>query len=389
MKTIPGYKILNGLKPHHLMPLILLGLVMGIVGGWIRLGYIALPVASAAMSHGLLMVGGFLGTLICLERCMVMKAKGWLLLPLLGLVATGCYLLGFETYGMYALTLQSIGLFIVLYLQTVKYKLTELVIMCVGAVCWIIGNVLVIKTGFVPVGTTWWIGFILMTIVGERLEFGKFLPNPRWSKACLYTLLTVFFVGLLIPFHEGGSWLMGMCALFIGLWLLRFDMARIAVRKVGYHRYIGLGLIIGYVWLVIFGLVLCLMDSHPYFYDLFLHTFFLGFAFSMIWAHAPIILPTVFKRSQTAFHPVLWPFWTLFQISLTGRMLFSLLKYTNGRSWFGIFNGWMVLAMFALMVGILVYQAVTERKQRVSSIKYQEPSIGKQVSGTKYQETSI
>jgi hypothetical protein len=118
-----------------------------------------------------------------------------------------------------------------------------------------------------------------------------------------------------------------------------------------------------------FGLVLCLMDSHPYYYDLFLHTFFLGFAFSMIWAHAPIILPTVFKRTQTAFYPVLWPFWTLFQISLIGRMLFSLLQYTDGRSWFGVLNGWTVLAMFAMMVGILVYQVVAERKQK--SIKKQ------------------
>ena len=365
MEAMPGNRILNGLKPYFLMPLILMGLIMGIVGGWIRLGYVAMPVASAAMSHGLLMVGGFMGTLICLERCMVMKHKGWLLIPLLGLVATAFFLLGYETYGMYALTLESIGLFIVLYLQTVKHKLPELALMCLGAVCWIIGNVLVIKTGFVPVGTTWWIGFILMTILGERLEFGKFLPNPRWSKAILYTLLTAFFVGLMLPFHEGGNWILGVCALFMGLWLLRFDMARISVRKEGYHRYIGLGLILGYIWLALFGLVLCLMDSHPFFYDIFLHTFFLGFAFSMIWAHAPIILPTVFKRSQHAFHPLLWPFWILFQISLIGRMGSSLLLYPEARSWFGIINGWTVLAMFAMMMGILIYQIVLERKDRL------------------------
>lgn len=359
-----GQKIIDSIKPQYLMPLILLGLLVGTVGGWIRLGYVALPIASAAMSHGLLMVGGFMGTLICLERCMVMKNKAWLIAPFLGLVATGLFISGREELGMYFLTVESVGLFLVMYIQTLKYKLTELVVMCVGSICWLIGNILVIKTGFVPVATTWWIGFVLLTIVGERLEFGKFLPNPRWSKALLYTILTMFFVGLIVPFHEGGNWIMGMCAITMGLWLLRFDMARISVLKEGYHRYIGLGLIIGYVWLVMFGLVLCLLASHPYFYDLFLHTFFLGFAFSMIWAHAPIILPTVFKRSKTVFHSLLWPFWTLFQISLIGRMMSGLLMITEGRSWFGILNGWVVLLMFAAMLGILVSQVISEQRHK-------------------------
>ena len=358
-------KIIDSIKPQYLMPLILLGLLIGTVGGWIRLGYVAMPIASAAMSHGLLMVGGFMGTLICLERCMVMKNKGWLIAPFLGLVATVFFIAGREEVGMYFLTLESVGLFLVMYIQTMKHKLPELIVMCIGSICWLIGNILVIKTGFVPVATTWWIGFVLLTIVGERLEFGKFLPNPRWSKALLHTLLTVFFVGLVVPFHEGGNWILGMSAITMGLWLLRFDMARIAVRKGGYHRYIGLGLIIGYVWLVMFGMVLCLLDSHPYFYDLFLHTFFLGFAFSMIWAHAPIILPTVFKRSQTVFHPVLWPLWSLFQLTLIGRMLSGLLMITEGRSWFGIINGWVLLSMFAVMIGILVYQVVSDRKQEI------------------------
>jgi len=373
---------LKGIQSQYLMPLILFGLLMGIVGGWIRLGYIALPIATAAVSHGLLMVGGFMGTLICLERCLVMKYKAWLLAPILGLLATVLFLSGYEKIGMYFLTLESVALFLVMYIQTVKHRLSELVVLCIGSICWLIGNILVIKTGFVPVATTWWIGFVLLTIVGERLEFGKFLPNPRWSKALLHTLLTAFFVALIVPFHEGGNWILGSCAVVMGMWLLRFDMARISVRKGGYHRFIGLGLIISYVWLVMFGLVLCLIYSHPYFYDLFLHIFFLGFAFSMIWAHAPIILPTVFKRTRTVFHPVLWPFWILFQISLLGRMLFSLLKYTDGRSWFGILNGWVVLAMFVMMVGILVHQVVSELKQRESSIK-------NQVARIKYQESSV
>lgn len=64
----------------HRLPLLALGglsLIAGIWAGLVRLGW-RLPVPSvAAMSdHGALMIGGFLGTLISLERAVAL-ARGW------------------------------------------------------------------------------------------------------------------------------------------------------------------------------------------------------------------------------------------------------------------------------------------------------------------------
>ncbi|SDA48225.1 hypothetical protein SAMN03080617_00642 [Algoriphagus alkaliphilus] len=126
-------------------------------------------------------------------------------------------------------------------------------------------------------GSTRWIGFLLFTIVGERLELSQFLPVPTWSKQALGILLSLFFIGLVLPFHGIGNEVMGMAGLLISVWLLIFDMAKVAAKKKAQFRYIGVGLRVGYLCLGAQGLILLFMESHPLFYDLVLHTFFLGF----------------------------------------------------------------------------------------------------------------
>jgi hypothetical protein len=50
----------------------------------------------------------------------------------------------------------------------------------------------------------------------------------------------------------------------------------------------------------------------PYAYDAIVHTFFLGFVFSMIFAHGPIILPGVLGISGKPYHPFLYvPLFTM------------------------------------------------------------------------------
>ncbi|HSI77137.1 MAG TPA: hypothetical protein VK957_14650, partial [Lunatimonas sp.] len=63
------------LKPLYIFPLVISGLLLGVAGGFVRVGYIEWNIPGTAAQHGLLMVGGFLGTLITLERAMVMKNR--------------------------------------------------------------------------------------------------------------------------------------------------------------------------------------------------------------------------------------------------------------------------------------------------------------------------
>lgn len=357
------------LKPLYVFPLVLSGLILGIVGGFVRLGFLDWNISGTAAQHGVLMVGGFLGTLITLERAMVMKNRLWLFVAFLSGASIPVLLLpGWSTFGQFLLLGASIGLVIIMYLQSIRHPQPYQYIMSIGAISWFLGNFTMIYTGFIPAAVPWWMGFLLFTIVGERLELSKFLPTPAFAKKILYALLGLNFIGMWIPFHGIGNWLMGGTVIFIAFWLLHFDMAKVASKKERQFKYIGIGLRVGYLWLVVNGLVLCFMEMHPLFYDLYLHTFFLGFTFSMIWAHAPVIFPMIMNIKEKPYHPILWAAWLIFQSTLIGRIGSSLLKLPDWRVWFGLANGWAILSMFALMTLIVLTKiAYSKFSQRINT----------------------
>ena len=67
------------------------------------------------------------------------------------------------------------------------------------------------------------------------------------------------------------------------------------MRRTGLTRFIALNLLIGYVWLVVSGLLVLIFGQQAAgpIYDAQLHTLFLGFVFGMIFGHAPVIFPAV------------------------------------------------------------------------------------------------
>lgn len=354
-------------KPFILLPLVLLGLLGGISGGWIRLGSPIIPIPESGVNHGLLMVGGFLGTLISIERAMVMKKKAWLFIPFLSGISAIFFMIGQAQAGMIALLAGSLGLSAIMQVQVIRHTHFDSILLYLGAVSWFVGNFFAWHFGMIAAGSSWWIGFLLFTIVGERLELSQFLPVPSWSKKALGALLGLFFIGLTLPFHGWGNEVMGLAVLLISVWLLVFDMAKVAARKKAQFRYIGVGLRVGYLWLGAQGLILLLMESHPLFYDLVLHTFFLGFTFSMIWAHAPIIFPTIFGIRETPYHPILWITWAGFQLTLLGRILSGILGEFELRKIFGVANGYLILIQFILMAVVLVWKIRQKRKNSQKS----------------------
>lgn len=349
-------------KPLFLLPLLLLGLLGGISGGWIRLGNPLIPIPESGTNHGLLMVGGFLGSLISLERAVVMKKKAWLFIPFLSGISTIFFLIGHVQAAMAALLAASLGLNVIMHVQVTRHPHFHGILLYLGAVSWFAGNFFAWHFGLIAAGSTWWIGFLLFTIVGERLELSQFLPAPSWSKKALGILLGLFLMGLILPFHGTGNEVMGLAVLLISVWLLVFDMARVAAKKTNRFRYIGIGLRVGYLWLGVQGLILLWMENHPLFYDLVLHTFFLGFTFSMIWAHAPVIFPVIFGIRETPFHPTLWITWAGFQLSLLGRILSSLLHEFELRKIFGVANGYLILVQLILMTGVVLWKIRHNRK---------------------------
>lgn len=315
-----------------------------------------------AASHGLYLVGGFLGTLISIERAMVMKQKAWLLVPFTSGISTLFFLLDFTEIGYGLLLLASLGLVVIMHLQSLKHPKIHTYLLYGGAALWFLGNFMAFEQGLIAAGATWWIGFLLFTIVGERLELTEFLPVKKSIKNLLLVFLFIFLLGLILPFHGIGPYFMGSSALLISGWLLRYDMAKLSVKKGNQFKYIGLGLLVGYVWLLVFGLIVLLIPNHPLYYDLFLHSFFLGFVFSMIWAHAPIIFPLIFGIKESPFHLILWIPWAIFQVTLIGRILSSWMSWIDERRGFAVVNGFSILVIFLTMAAIVIWNKKQEKK---------------------------
>ena len=99
---------------RFLVPLAMFGLLLGILTGWLRLGW-NLPLSIAAGEHGLLMVGGFLGTLISLERAVVVKSRWALLVPLVQGLGIPLLLLGQFTLAIWLFMAGALGMAIIMY----------------------------------------------------------------------------------------------------------------------------------------------------------------------------------------------------------------------------------------------------------------------------------
>ena len=292
------------LPPLARLPLLFLGLLAlltGVLAGLARLAVeVPLWAASQAGSHGAFMVTAFLGTVISLERAVAL-ARLWPYFAPLGAGLGGLALwLGLPLALAQGLFIGAAGLLLagstlVWRQQPAPHTAT----LALGAAAWLVGNLVWWLGGGPALTTPWWMSFLVLTIAGERLELTRLLPTPARARR-VFTLLT----GLLLAGLTAAFWLAGpgirlhaLALLGLALWLLRHDLARRTVQQAGLTRYIAVCLLAGYGWLALGGLLGAAGGFAPghAWRDAALHAVFLGFVFSMILGHAPIILPAVTK----------------------------------------------------------------------------------------------
>lgn len=327
------------------LPLILLSLLLAIWGGWIRIGW-SLPVSQVAAQHGAMMVGSFLATLIFSERAVTFQNKWVLLLPVVNGLSVLAFVAHQPVLAQLFLVAGSLGFTIMCGYFIKQHKDLYYYVFFAGALCLLIGNVILWKTNFYPNAVTWWIGFLLFTIVAERLELSRFLGLSNFKRNLLLAALASVGLGLVWPFHFSGNIVFALSLLAIALWLLKYDMAWFAVRKQGPHRYSGLLLIFGYAWLVITAVLLLVGNSSAFVYDATLHSFFIGFVFSMIFSHAPIIFPAVLKLPLKIYRPILYVWFGLLQASLVLRVVADIIEDVSLRRISGMLNGVAILLFF-------------------------------------------
>src|SRR5690606_9686134 len=109
-------------------PLLLISILLGIWAGWIRLGWY-FPLTVVAGKHGALMVGSFLGSMISLERTVILKNRWAMLVPICSAGSIVFFLTGQDSVAFALLSLGSLGQCIIMGHFLEKHKQFFLAIM--------------------------------------------------------------------------------------------------------------------------------------------------------------------------------------------------------------------------------------------------------------------
>jgi hypothetical protein len=348
-------------KVVFVFPFIILSLLAAIWSGWLRIGW-NLPITNIAAQHGALMVNSFLASLIFLERAVTFRNKWILLLPLINAMSVLSFAFNQPQTAQLLFIVGSSGFVAMCIYFIYRFKEAYYYIFLLGSVCLLTGNVILYRSNFYPSAVTWWMGFLLFTIVAERLELSRFLPLNLFKRALLWLCLLMVLTALVWPFHLRGNIALAVAVAMTALWLLKYDMAKHSIKVRGQHRYSGLLLIIGYAWLIIMSVLLFFQDRLVFGYDAVLHSFFIGFIFSMIFSHAVIILPAVTKLPVKLYRPFLYVWFVLLQLSLVVRIIADLFEDIVCRKIGGIANGISILLFFISIASIMRRELNKKRK---------------------------
>ena len=326
-----------------------LSLLLGVFIGIARLG-VALPLPSTAMVslHGPLMAIGFLLTVIGLERAVVLDRWWFYGVPLLSLLSVLSLLIELPgaVTAMFAAgaALMLTWLFVELYNRQHE---EHFIIMALSAAVLALGHLIWLTETTLHRIVPWWAGFLILMIAGERLELTR-LRRPKPLVLVLFRFAVIIFVaGLAISPWEFrlGVRIAGAGIVAMALWLLRYDLAWQSIKQPGLPRFMAESLIAGYFWLAIGGVFWIwfarFFGAGPL-YDAMLHTIFLGFVFSMIFAHAPIILPSI-TGLALPFHKLFYLHAGLLHFSLAMRIAGDLALLPSGQRWGGILGALAIL----------------------------------------------
>ncbi|MGN6752744.1 MAG: hypothetical protein ACTHJJ_09330 [Intrasporangium sp.] len=286
-----------------------IAMLAGVDAALLLLG-LGAPVSAPRLGdlHGMLMVVGFLGTLIAMERAVALRHPLGYAAPLL-LGLGGLTLLTPAPLALGQLLLVDGAVaFVAVYAALWRRNHDDVVIVeLLGAVHLAIATVLWLRVD-VPWLMPWLVGFVVLTICAERVELARLaMPSTGGRTLVLHAggLTTALVATLLWP--QAGARLAGLVIASLVLWLVRHDVARRTIRSSGLPRFSAAALLCGYAWLLLAALAWLAggAQTKGSAYDLVVHSVMLGFAISMVMAHAPVILPAVLRR-PLPYRAVMW-----------------------------------------------------------------------------------
>jgi hypothetical protein len=261
--------------------------------------------------------------------------------------------------GKVLITAGSVGLVLLFAILLRLHPLRYMVVMTLGALAWVAGNVLWLAGFPLYQVVHLWTAFLLLTIVGERLELSRVRQLTPKIENVLTIAIAIYLLGVATTIFslDAGIRLLGFGALLMAIWLLRYDIARRTIRREGLARFIAACLILGYFWLGVGGIIgmwYGALYAGPV-YAALLHAFLLGFVFSMIFGHAPIILPAV-SGLRLDYKPLFYGHLILLHVTLLYRITSNLFLGFDAQQWGGMLNVITVL-LFVVVTVIAVIQS--------------------------------
>ncbi len=321
-------------------------------GGLVRLG--SLPAqgfgptgAHAITAHGAVMMAGFFGALIALERVVALRRGLWVpvLAALGGWLAWG---VGQWTAAGVLWVASAAGLvWLYAWAGSNRAMSLPLAVEASGALALLVANA-AFAMGQMDAARIGWSAFLVLTIAGERRELTRLVKLPGWaSKAFLLVWAGAVAAVLLALWQPGVAAVLWWTTMaLLAAWLLRWDVATRQWRAKGWAGHTAICLVVGYVWLAT-GSVLGLMGQ-----TVAWHALWLGFVMAMVFGHAPIMLPALAGWRPEPTRWALLPLAVL-GVSLALRVVASVTGWADGLAAAGAGH-----ALAFVLFGAVMVQAV-------------------------------
>ena len=276
-------------------------LVGGIAGGLWRLGVaVPDPLSFAAagqllLAHGALMICGFLGTVIGIERAVAVKHRWAFAAPLASGTGALCLAFGQQAAGAWLGVAAAVFFLGVSALVVCRQRAAHTLLLAAGAAAWMVGNLLFALGRDGGAVFPWWFAFLVMTIAAERLEMTRLMRRRPAASLTLQAVLALLLAGAAWSgtAPRAGGLAYGTALVLLAAWLAMFDIARRTVSTHGISRYMAVCLLGGYAWLGVAGAAWAAAALGGPTRDIALHALGLGFVVSMVMGHAPVVLPAI------------------------------------------------------------------------------------------------
>ncbi|MEM2095195.1 MAG: hypothetical protein QW777_07540 [Candidatus Caldarchaeum sp.] len=303
---------MNSRHGRLLLPPSFICLALSLAGGLSRMGVVQPPSQQIVLYHGPLLVVGFLAALIAAERAITLNNVFMHVAS--GFFSCGGLLLVFSSDFLTAVLWLGGGLSFALWAlwMIIKFRKNfSNLFFAAASILLLTGNTFFVLDYPTTYYVFAWVGFFITFIVGERMDMLKIAKASRLTYLTASLSIPLLFTGLALA--EKLFFAAAFTTLLITA--VKHDVALKFLGRKGFGRYLALGLTIAYAWLAVAALVWATSSST----DAMLHSIFLGFVGSMVFAHAPIIFPAIMKISHF-YTPILYIPFTLLQLSTLARV---------------------------------------------------------------------